>query len=66
MKDGKKNLYESTSRIIVAASNQRQIILGLQERELAYLELEDNKLSQIEKKVLDAEVKLYFNFRLLL
>lgn len=64
-KDKKNGMYETSSKILAATSNERQIILGLQDKELVYFELEDAKLKQIEIKVLDSEVSisfLYFRF----
>ncbi len=52
----KKSLYQTSSKILSAASNANQIAVSLQEKEIIYFELEDEKLVQIEKKVLDSEV----------
>lgn len=57
----KKSLYQTTSKILAACSNKKQIALALQEKEIMYFELEEDKLIQVEKKVLDSEVKLIIN-----
>lgn len=54
--DKKKTLHQTSSKILAATSNQRQIALALQDKEIIYFELEEDKLSQIEKKVLDSEI----------
>ncbi len=54
--DKKKSLYQTSSKILAATSNQRQICVALQDKELMYFELEEEKLLQIEKKVLDSDI----------
>lgn len=54
--DKKKSLYQTSSKILAATMNIRQICVALQDKELMYFELEDEKLVQIEKKVLDSDI----------
>jgi splicing factor 3B subunit 3 len=54
--DKKKSLYQTSSKILAATMNIRQICVALQDKELMYFELEDEKLIQIEKKVLDSDI----------
>jgi hypothetical protein len=62
-KDKINGMYETTSKIIAATSNERQIVLGLEDREIVYFELEDDKLKQVEIKVLDSEVQFLNKLR---
>jgi len=56
--DKRRNLYQTTSRILCAASNQRQIAVALQDKEIMYFELDTTSgtLTQVEKKVLESEI----------
>lgn len=54
--DKKKSLYQTSSKILAATSNSRQICVALQDKELMYFELEEEKLIQMEKKVMDSDI----------
>lgn len=54
--DKKRALYQTSSKILSATSNSKQIAVALQEREIIYFEAQGDKLEQVEKKVLDAEI----------
>ena len=53
--DKKRNLYKTTSKILCACSNSRQIVVALQDKEVMYFELDSTTgaLNTVEKKVLD-------------
>jgi len=55
---GKRNLYQTTSKILCACSNSRQIVVALQDKEIMYFELDNTTgaLNTVEKKVLDSDV----------
>jgi splicing factor 3B subunit 3 len=54
--DKKKALYQTSSKIISASSNNKQIAVALQDREILYFEAQGDKLEKVESKVLDSEI----------
>jgi splicing factor 3B subunit 3 len=55
-KEKKARLYETKSRVLFANSNHRQIVVALEDRTIVYFELEDNKLSMLERKIMESNV----------
>lgn len=54
--DKKRAFYQTSSKILAATSNYRQIAVALQEKEILYFEAQGDKLERVESKVLDAEI----------
>lgn len=54
--DKKRAFYQTSSKIISASSNSRQIAVALQDKEILYFEAQGDKLEKVESKVLDSEI----------
>jgi splicing factor 3B subunit 3 len=54
--DKKRAFYQTSSKILAATSNCKQIAAALLDREIIYFEAHGDKLEKVETKVLDAEI----------